>query len=174
MKLLDKFCKWYMGRKNKVAQDAQKKIQDKKLEEASEKLKALYEFVRFINEKCVRNRHERKSFWKNVSEGRPMVEDTIINVLRRMGVKEESIKEITNAKNNAIKQKEEADRAKKAYADLQRKSAGLPYIVNGKCINEGDSICNLGYACDGCPFNKEAKATKKQIVNTEKKNEEAK
>ena len=168
MKLLDKFCKWYMGRKNKVAQDAQKKVQDEKLKEASDKLKALYEFVRFINEKCVRNRHERKTFWRNVSEGQPLVEETIINVLRKMGVKEESIKEITDAKVNTMKQAEEAERAKKAYADLQKKSAGLPYIVNGKCINEGESICNLGYACDGCPFNNEKKATKKQIVAPEK------
>ena len=168
MKLLDKFCKWYMGRKNKVAQEAQKKVQDEKLKEASEKLRALYEFVRFINEKCVRNRHERKNFWRNVSEGQPLVEETIINVLRKMGVKEESIKEITDAKVNTMKQAEEAERAKKAYADLQKKSAGLPYIVNGKCINEGESICNLGYACDGCPFNNEKKATKKQIVAPEK------
>jgi hypothetical protein len=56
-----------MGRKKKTAQVEQKKIQDKKLEEAGDKLKSLYEFVRFINEKCLRNRHERKSFWRNVS-----------------------------------------------------------------------------------------------------------
>ena len=164
MKLLDKFCNWYMGRKNKVAKEAQKKVQDEKLKEAGDKLKALYEFVRFINEKCVRNRHERKTFWRNVSEGRPLVEETIINVLRRMGVKEESIKAIEDEKVNAIKKSEDAEKAKKAYEELQRKSAGLPFIVNGKCENKGDSICNLGYACDGCPFNKDKEATKQQIV----------
>lgn len=28
------------------------------------------------------------------------------------------------------------------------------FIKKGKCINDGSSICNLGYACDGCPYNK--------------------
>lgn len=169
MKLLDKFCNWYMGRKKKTAQVEQKKIQDKKLEEAGDKLKSLYEFVRFINEKCLRNRHERKSFWRNVSEGQPLVEDTIINVLRRMGVKEESIKAIEAEKVKALKQREEAEFAQKAYRDLQRKASGLPFIVNGICSNEGDCICNLGYACDGCPYNKDNKATKKQVVKPENK-----
>jgi len=106
MKFLDKLCKSYLAKQNKVAKVAEKRIQDKKLEEATEKLKALYEFVRFINEKCVRNRHERKTFWRNVSEGRPLVEETIINVLRRMGVKEESIKAIMDAKIKTQEQKE--------------------------------------------------------------------
>lgn len=30
----------------------------------------------------------------------------------------------------------------------------VPWIINGKCINKGQSICNLGWACDGCPWNK--------------------
>jgi hypothetical protein len=29
----------------------------------------------------------------------------------------------------------------------------LEYIVGGVCTNYGDAICNLGYACDACPFN---------------------
>jgi len=98
MKLIDKFCKWYLGRQKKTTQVAEKKINDKKLEEAGDKLKSLYEFVRFINEKCLRNRHERKVFWRNVSEGHPLVEDTIINVLRKMGVKEESVQAVIQEK----------------------------------------------------------------------------
>ncbi len=32
----------------------------------------------------------------------------------------------------------------------------LPYfIVNGVCENQGNVKCNLGYACDGCPYNKD-------------------
>jgi len=32
----------------------------------------------------------------------------------------------------------------------------LPHwIVNGICMKKDDVICNLGYACDGCPYNKE-------------------
>jgi len=30
-----------------------------------------------------------------------------------------------------------------------------PWIVDGKCNNDGKNICDLGYACDGCPYNKE-------------------
>ena len=26
------------------------------------------------------------------------------------------------------------------------------FIVDGKCRNDGTKICNLGYACDGCPY----------------------
>jgi hypothetical protein len=30
------------------------------------------------------------------------------------------------------------------------------WIVNERCENERhDNICNLGYACDGCPYNKD-------------------
>ncbi len=30
----------------------------------------------------------------------------------------------------------------------------LPHwIENGICTNKGENICNLGYACDGCPYN---------------------
>lgn len=33
----------------------------------------------------------------------------------------------------------------------------IHWIVNGECKKEiisPESICNLGYACDGCPYNK--------------------
>lgn len=26
------------------------------------------------------------------------------------------------------------------------------FIKKGKCINDGSLLCNLGYACDGCPY----------------------
>ena len=123
MKLIETLCRKYLNRKQKVAQEAKKRIDDKKLEEAGDKLKALYEFVRFINEKCVRNRHERKTFWRNVSEGRPLVEETIINVLRRMGVKEESIKAIEDEKIKAMKQREEAEKAQKLAKEAKEKGA---------------------------------------------------
>ena len=32
---------------------------------------------------------------------------------------------------------------------------GYKWIVNGECKKETispDAICNLGYACDGCPY----------------------
>jgi hypothetical protein len=30
------------------------------------------------------------------------------------------------------------------------------WIIEGVCNNKGNDICNLGYACDGCPYNDEA------------------
>jgi hypothetical protein len=26
-------------------------------------------------------------------------------------------------------------------------------IINGICMNDGTLLCNLGYACDCCPYN---------------------
>jgi len=164
MKLIDKFCKWYLGRQKKTTQVAEKKINDKKLEEAGDKLKSLYEFVRFINEKCLRNRHERKVFWRNVSEGHPLVEDTIINVLRKMGVKEESVQAVIQEKIKTQVQVKTKEEEKKKIIEMN-KVKELSYIVEGKCTNEGDVICNLGYACDGCPYNKNKNATRKQIID---------
>ena len=37
------------------------------------------------------------------------------------------------------------------------------HIKNNICINERlNNICNLGYACDGCPYNKEMKTNEKR------------
>jgi len=32
-----------------------------------------------------------------------------------------------------------------------------PFIIDGECQNNGDYICNLGYTCDSCPYNRKAK-----------------
>ena len=128
---------WYLNGKNKKQTETKKKIQDKKLEEASNKLKSLYEFVRFINEKCLRNRHERKTFWRNVSEGQPLVENTIINVLRQMGVKEESIKAITDAKVKAQEQREAQEIARKNQIEEEKmetvRGIGCPIDCSADC-----------------------------------------
>jgi hypothetical protein len=120
MKLISDFCKWYMGRQMKVAQQVQKKIQDKKLEEAGAKLKDLYEFVKLVNEKILRNRHERKTFWRNVEEGRPMVEDTLLNLLRNLGVKEESIKAIQQAKIDQIEKQKLEEQKRRDLARTRK------------------------------------------------------
>lgn len=31
------------------------------------------------------------------------------------------------------------------------------FIVNGKCKKKEEEICNIGYACDACPYNKKLK-----------------
>ena len=160
MKFIETLARKYLNRKQKVAQETQKKIQDKKLEEATEKLKALYEFVRFINEKCVRNRHERKTFWRNVSEGRPLVEETIVNVLRRMGVKEESIKAITDAKVKAQEQREAQEMARKNQIEEAKKKMAKDSAIG--CPTDCSADCSK---CANKPV---ASETKK--IEEEKKN----
>lgn len=37
---------------------------------------------------------------------------------------------------------------------VKKSSIAIPWIKDGKCTNDdGRNICNLGYACDGCPYN---------------------
>ena len=160
MKFIETLCRKYLNRKQKVSQEIQKKIQDKKLEEATEKLKALYEFVRFINEKCVRNRHERKTFWRNVSEGHPLVEETIVNVLRRMGVKEESIKAITDAKVKAQEQREAQEMARKNQIEEAKKKMTKDSAIG--CPTDCSADCSK------CANKTVASETKK--IEEEKKN----
>ena len=38
----------------------------------------------------------------------------------------------------------------------------VPWIKDGKCINDGTFICNLGWACDGCPYNVDEKSKSKK------------
>lgn len=40
----------------------------------------------------------------------------------------------------------------------------IKWIINGVCRKEelgDDSICNLGYACDGCPYNEDVGINRK-------------
>ena len=46
---------------------------------------------------------------------------------------------------------------KKAQYFPPNNTAQAAWIVDDKCINNGKYICNLGYACDACPYNKEKK-----------------
>jgi len=34
------------------------------------------------------------------------------------------------------------------------------FIINGVCRNDGKYICEIGYACDGCPYNKTVELVK--------------
>jgi len=38
--------------------------------------------------------------------------------------------------------------------DKDGRKVNAPFIVDGICKNDGKYICNLGYACDGCPYNR--------------------
>jgi len=114
MNLIDKFVKWYLDRKQKEKKVTQKKIEDEKLQDAIRQLKSLYNFAKFLNEKAFKNRHERKNFWRSVSEGQNVMESTIINVLERYGVKPESIEELKKRKEEKIRQDEELRKKQEA------------------------------------------------------------
>lgn len=45
------------------------------------------------------------------------------------------------------------------------KKVKVPFIVKGVCKNNGQYTCNLGFACDGCPYNKEEIKMKKSNKN---------
>jgi len=49
-------------------------------------------------------------------------------------------------------------RAAQAEKERKLEEAKLPeYIKNGICNKDEKTICNLGYACDGCPYLPEVK-----------------
>jgi hypothetical protein len=64
--------------------------------------------------------------------------------------------------------KKEINKAK----EFQGKTLDVSWIQNGRCINAGQSMCNLGYACDGCPYNKDSIMLQKEISDIEKQKEE--
>jgi len=39
--------------------------------------------------------------------------------------------------------------------DKYGRKVEVPFVKEGRCTNRGEYICNLGYACDGCPYNSE-------------------
>ena len=42
------------------------------------------------------------------------------------------------------------------------------FIINGECKNLNNAMCNLGYACDSCPYNKQKSPTdtEKMMINS--------
>jgi len=160
-------CAWYLNGRSKKQAEVKKKIQDEKLKEVYTRLKQLEEFIKFLNEKAFANRGERKRFWKDVLEGKPVIEDTLKRILSRYGVKDETIKELEKRKLEKIEAMKVAEKRRQLQEAEARRIKDLPYIIEGKCTNEGDVVCNLGYACDGCPYNVERMATKKQMVEKE-------
>ena len=73
----------------KIIQRKQKKEQKKKLTEQDKRkavlykqLKELYSFIKWLNTKGLKTRRIRKSFWRAVKEGRPVIEDTLNNLIQ--------------------------------------------------------------------------------------------
>lgn len=167
-------CAWYLNGRNKKQNEAKQKLNDEKLKEVYTRLKQLEEFIKFLNEKAFASRHERKAFWRDVLEGKPVIEDTLKRILTRYGVKDDTMKELEKRKLEKIEAMKVEEKRRMLQIAEAKRIKDLPYIVEGKCTNEGDIVCNLGYACDGCPYNKEKKATKKGIVEVPKAEEKPK
>jgi len=108
----------------------------------------------FLNQKAFANRHERKAFWRDVQDGRPVVEDTLKRILSRYGVKDEIIEELEKRKNEKIEARKVQEKRRQLEEAETRRIKELPYIKNGICVNNGETVCNLGYACDACKYNR--------------------
>lgn len=163
---IGEWCAKYLNRKSQKKQEVKKKIEDKKLEEVITRLKQLAEFIKFLNEKAFQNRHEKKKFWRDVQDGLPVMEDTIKRILSRYGVKDETIEELEKRKAEKLQTQEETIKKQEKQKEEQKKIKELSFIKNNICINRGESICNLGYACNQCPYNRTTVATKKQIIDS--------
>jgi len=78
----------------KIIQRKQKKEQTKKLTDQDKQkmviykqLKEVYSFVKWLNTKGLKSRKQRKSFWRAVREGRPVIEDTLNNLIQNYAPK---------------------------------------------------------------------------------------
>jgi hypothetical protein len=48
------------------------------------------------------------------------------------------------------------------------------WIIDGECFKPVDVICNLGYACDGCPYRKNGELINSQLIEVEELEKEIK
>ena len=81
MKFVDKWVANYIKKRQK---EQVKQLEDTKEENELtfyNNLKTLYSFVKWLNTKGLKNRVERRAFWKNVNKGKPTLETTIRNLL---------------------------------------------------------------------------------------------
>ena len=58
------------------------KIQKEQTKEIYKKLRELYSFIQWLNNNFT-NRKERKIFWRNVSRGKPILEQTLKNLVEK-------------------------------------------------------------------------------------------
>lgn len=94
MNILTKLCKWYVDKQVAKTKKATAQVQDEQLVKAYHNLNSLYEFCKFLNKSAFKNRHERKQFWADVADGRPVVTDMLNRMLIAYGVKSETIKKL--------------------------------------------------------------------------------
>jgi len=107
---IGQICAYYLNKRSKNQQAKKQQLNDEKLKEVYTRLQQLASFVKFLHEKVFVNRHERKAFWKDVQDGKPVMEDILKRLLERYGVKKETMEELERRKQESIKRKEEANR----------------------------------------------------------------
>ena len=75
---------WYASRVKKNYEKTKMTEEQRKQLEFKKKMQELYSFVQWMNRQF-RNRRERKTFWKNVSEGHSALDNTIRNLMTQYG-----------------------------------------------------------------------------------------
>ena len=85
---------WYATRVKKNYEKTKMTEEQRKQLEFKKQMQGLYSFVQWMNRQF-RNRRERKTFWRNVSEGQPALDNTIRNLMTQYGAitKEDKPKE---------------------------------------------------------------------------------
>jgi len=88
MNIITKLSRWWLARlqKKKVNKKLTRK-EIRKRKEIVHGFNRLYKFVKWLNTKGLANRRERKSFWRNVSNGEPVLEKTLKQLIERYEVK---------------------------------------------------------------------------------------
>lgn len=123
-KVIAKLYQWSMKRAMARHQKKNMTESQKKRQEMYVHLRELYSFVRWLNTKGLGNRHQRKAFWREVREGKPVIENVLNQLLNKYAPKsEEDLKRETEAK-------------KKAQEEAKKKKEEVKYppVVNSKPV----------------------------------------
>lgn len=88
-KLVGKLYAKLMKRAMRKQKKAKMSETDKQRQEVYTQLKVLYSFVRWLNTKGLKNRKQRKTFWKNVVENQPVIENVLQQLIQKHAPKKE-------------------------------------------------------------------------------------
>ena len=91
-KFISKLYRWHTARLIKKTKQTKLTEEQEKRRKFLEEMKRLLSFVTWLNTKGLRNRKERKHFWRNVCEGRTVIEDTINNLIKMYTEKDKEMK----------------------------------------------------------------------------------
>lgn len=81
MNPLTKFCNWYLRRKMRKQQENKQDKANENIKKIHNQLKELYSFVKWLNTRGLKNRRQKKSFWKAVRDGKPVMEEVMANLI---------------------------------------------------------------------------------------------